>query len=207
MYTTSNLLKLNLEVLAFSGLPGSGKDTAAAQVYCPEKHIHLKFSNIVYDMAASLLGTYEADFTHRILLSDRKVKGYEVMVGGRRMTIRQVLQGFNSLKDYFGNSVYVDALSKQLFRAATERDISGVIISDLRFKEEYDWLRYIGGQLIYIERPDLVSDPDVLSHVSESNHEFLRDNADAVIQNNGTKQDLKNALIAALDKDALVAVQ
>jgi hypothetical protein len=203
---TSSLLKLNLKVIAFSGKPGAGKDTAAETLYDPTKHVHLKFSNVLYDMAAVLLGMYEPDLSHRKALSDQEVKKHAVFVAGRKISVREVLQAFDTLKGPLGENLYIDALTRQLARASYERDISTAIISDLRFPAELDWLRYMGGQLIYLER----STPDVeavLAHVSESHHELLKASADYVVENSGSREQLKADLKAALAGEALVAVR
>ena len=72
-------------------------------------------------------------------------------------------------------------------------DIAGVVFSDIRFKNEFDKLRSIGGKIIRIRRNNVTGTPagGVVGHASEEEQDEVDDSFfDAVIDNNGTMEEL-----------------
>lgn len=68
-----------------------------------------------------------------------------------------------------------------------------MVISDVRFLNEANWIERWDGVVWRIERPGLKSD----GHVSESQSEFIK--ADYTINNNGDLQHLANQVCTALE--------
>ena len=73
---------------------------------------------------------------------------------------------------------------------------AGMIVADVRFENEAEWIRSQGGRILHIERPDAKV---VAEHVSESGVVFKPDEGDVKIMNGGTLQELQNAVHGVLD--------
>jgi len=69
----------------------------------------------------------------------------------------------------------------------------GMVISDVRFENEAEWLRSAGGLLIHVQRSNL---PKINAHASENGVAFAP--GDAVINNDGTLEELNAAVVALL---------
>lgn len=96
------------------------------------------------------------------------------------VSMRQLLQmyGTEIIRDLFGDKFWV---------LRTFAEPGNLIISDLRFKVEYDAVKEKGGTVIYIDRnlePGLhPSEQEVISLLNEDKYDY-------VIHNNGTLKDL-----------------
>ena len=102
------------------------------------------------------------------------------------LTIRQLMQYFGTqvMQNYFGRRVWINSTLKH----ASEY----TIITDLRFKAEYEAIKNVNGIIIYVNRPNC----EFGQHASEREmEELLLDNKyDYVINNNGTMNDLFNSV-------------
>lgn len=92
--------------------------------------------------------------------------------------LRPVMQALGeSLKAKFGRTVFIDQLKDRVKNMEHAADL--VIIDDLRFPFEADWVRSQGGKVIRIIRPELDSVVD--NHISETSVDEVL--ADATIIN------------------------
>lgn len=92
--------------------------------------------------------------------------------------LRPVMQALGeSLKAKFGKMVFIDQLKQRIRDMKHAADL--VIIDDLRFPFEADWVRSQGGKVIRIIRPEL--DGVVDNHISETSVDEVI--ADATIIN------------------------
>lgn len=66
---------------------------------------------------------------------------------------------------------------------------AGMIVPDVRFQNEADWVRRVGGRIIVLSRPDA---PAVEDHVSENG--VALDPSDAVLFNTGTLEELQQSV-------------
>lgn len=99
------------------------------------------------------------------------------------LSIRQVLQVFGTeiMRNYFGDSLWINATLKNC-------KSSHVIISDLRFKTEYEAIKRLNALTIYINNPKAKQG----FHASERELvELLNQNKfDIIINNDGSLKDL-----------------
>ncbi len=102
------------------------------------------------------------------------------------LTIRQLMQYFGTeiCRRYFGKDVWVNSTLKHCTGPS--------IISDLRFKSEFDAVKSRNGIVIYVNRPGC----EFGEHASEREMEELLNSRvyDIVIDNDGTKEDLFNKI-------------
>lgn len=113
----------------------------------------------------------------------RHVKELTVDLYSYVLSIRQLLQ-------YWGTEINRRYLGDSLWCLSTLKaaETSDLIISDLRFKTEADFVNKLGGKVIYIDRPGCVAS----NHISEKEAVQLKNEGrcDYTIHNDGTLEDL-----------------
>lgn len=120
------------------------------------------------------------------VLSDSKfnklVKNLDPSLTQSNLTVRQLMQYFGTeiCRRFFGKDVWINCTLKHC-NVPT-------IISDCRFWNEYHAIKEHGGIVIYVNRPNLITN----SHQSEIECIDMYNNSafDYVINNNGTLKDL-----------------
>jgi hypothetical protein len=169
-------------IIGLSGYAKSGKDTVAS--FITELHPQWevkKFSGKLKDVASILTGVP----AH--LFEDQAFKTRHII--GWDMTVRELLQRVGT--EGIRNGVHPDAWVNALFADYYQHD--KWIITDVRFPNEAEAIRERGGKLIRVVRPGISA---VNSHSSET---ALDDwDFDAVINNDGTLEDLKRESMTLL---------
>lgn len=98
------------------------------------------------------------------------------------LSVRQVLQYFGTeiMRYYFGDKLWI--------LTTYEQNYKNMIVSDLRFKVEFEESKKKGGKVIYIHRPEC----KVGSHASERELMTLYENKnyDYLVNNDGSLSDL-----------------
>lgn len=128
-------------------------------------------------------------------LSDSKfnklVKQLDPSLVKSNLSLRQLLQYFGTeiMQKYFGKRVWINSTLQN----RSER----IIISDLRFIEEYNAIKEKKGIVIYINRPNY----EFGQHASEREMKELLENDkyDFIINNNGSMEDLFNQVKTICD--------
>lgn len=117
---------------------------------------------------------------------------------GVPLTVRQVLI---DLGNDFGRKYKSDIWIKNFdhtFNKLVKKQASAIVVTDVRFRNEFDHLKELGFFQIRLVRDAQLK----ISDVSESNQDSIRDDEyDAIIVNNSTLADLKervNEIIAQL---------
>lgn len=124
------------------------------------------------------------------VLSDSKfnklVKNLDSSLTQSNLTVRQLMQYFGTeiCQKYFGRNVWINSTLKHANKPT--------IISDLRFKAEYNAVKERNGFVIYVDRPGC----EFGQHASEREmEELLNSNKyDLVIHNDGSAKDLFNKI-------------
>lgn len=158
-----------------------GKDTACDYLCETHRFHRWSFACILKIAAGQIFG-----------LSENQLYGSEKEVVDPRwgMSPREILQklGTDCLRNTFGKDVWVKALETDLESYGYTR----ACISDVRFQEEFDWVKSKGGICVKIER-------DTGVKISGADHES--ENAlthetrwDYVISNNGSFEDFYKKL-------------
>lgn len=86
----------------------------------------------------------------------------------------------------YGRSLREDLWVRKALITFQSPDVEGMIVTDVRFENEADFIRKNNGLLIHIERPGTIISES--THASEKGVEFME--GDARIHNNGTLDDL-----------------
>lgn len=151
----------------------SGKDTAGRRL--TEKH---GFSRYAFADILKELCSYAVD---------REDLGWdgENWIGSKTPLGRQILQGIgHGAREVLGPDVWVDAMAMAIAinqKNATDDDI---VITDVRYLNEAEWVKRRGGLLIRINRPDVDRSGPEHQHPTEANVDNLP--ADIELTNDAT---------------------
>lgn len=184
-----------MKLIGITGPAGSGKDSVAIELVA-------KFSFQSYSFAAPLKRGLSAMFgIPEYEFYDRDIK--EQIIPWMGMSRRKLMQiagtefARNMIADdiwlrladrFIENEIKVhEDLLLQTFRAETELRI---VISDVRFENEAEWVRDKGGEVWHVHRLHTVP---VELHSSEAGVEFNIDK-DVIIRNNGSLSDLRQTV-------------
>lgn len=178
-------------LIAFSGLKGSGKDTAAMPLL-GLGYQNAKFADPIKAMARAYFRTLGApeDEIDRLVDGDLKEVPTEYLFGKTSRLLQQVV-GTEAGRDGVDPDIWVKALALRASKGAK------IVCTDLRFPNEVDYIRQAGGVSIRIERPGLNQNEFSL-HASEIHIPTL--DVDRVIINDGTIEDLHRDVIWTLSK-------
>jgi hypothetical protein len=186
-------------IIAFSGRIGSGKDTAAEIIKKLDPSFEIKkFAAKLKTVASLLTGipveNFEDQEFKKTFLSEQWTYA-DFAYGGfgskpklRQMTVRGFLQrlGTDAVRDNLHTNAWVNALF------ADYKPGDNWLITDCRFPNEYDAVKYHGGIVVRMERGELIEDV----HASENaldHHKF-----DYRIDNNGSLDDLSEQVYLLL---------
>jgi hypothetical protein len=174
-----------MDIIAFAGAKGSGKDTAALAL---PLHTNVKFAGALKSMLEALLryqGCPEPMIV-RYIEGDLKASPCPYLCG---RTMRLAMQ---TLGTEWGRQTMAD----NFWLAAVENHIDNlelrrVVITDVRFPNEVAFVQAKGGRVLKVERPMLHGIID--NHASETGIATL--SCDGVIANDGTVEDLHERVL------------
>jgi deoxynucleotide monophosphate kinase-like protein len=182
-------------LIAFSGLKGSGKDTAAEVLTNEYGFTKIAFADPLREMLLALdpyveLAIQYSDGTCSKGFLYRKLSKLVTEFGWDKLKrevpeVRRLMQkiGTEAGRGILGDNIWVDTLTKRY------PDLSDYttryVITDCRFDNEVEFVRNQGGMVIWVERPGVESD----GHASESTS--IKDLASVVLHNDETIQELQ----------------
>jgi len=124
------------------------------------------------------------------------------------MTNRKLLQLFPSdaMKPVFGRDIWVRRLHLSLFNLYTHTEVRRVVISDLRFPEEVEYIVHeLGGDIIFVHRPQHSTSLTADEQMHENEVSLRIDNISAmtnnkayIVMNNGSLEEMRGVAANAL---------
>lgn len=90
------------------------------------------------------------------------------------------------LREHYGENVWIDRVARSIDEITTADPNANIIVTDMRFKNEMNWLKDHGFITIKITRNDRIIDRDP-RHISEIDLEGAE--FDYYIENNGTRDE------------------
>lgn len=207
-----------VKIIGICGLKGSGKDTVG-NIICKNdsSFVKMSFADTLKDIVSILMG-----WDRKLLQGDttesrewrEKADDYWSDAFGKMITPRIILQqlGTNVMRDHFLKSIWVDSLKKKIINSN-----NNIVITDVRFPNEIDMIKSLGGSFIRVERGELPSwfrkvesfqkdgtdnlmypipyyVPEI-NDVHESEWSWIGfDNPKVVIKNDGTLEELNNKI-------------
>lgn len=179
-----------VNIIALTGLARTGKDTIAEYLVSNHNYTRYAFADPIKRFISSVFGI-PIELLDR-LKEDLKGKFKYIspinsLCTGKNM--RKIFQGVgDAFKAILGdNNVFIKLLIKEVRKDAKKY----VVISDLRYLNEYSLIQEEFGKIIVIQ----IKKDDVLptdEHSSEV--EYLDIPSDIIITNNGTKEELYNTV-------------
>lgn len=163
-------------LIGLAGRARSGKDSIASHLEKKHGFFSFAFADPIKRGAQELFGLTDTETWHE-LAKETTIPAWGL--SPRRM--------FQLLGTEFGRELIHPDI--WIMRAHMEiQDLLGkgyrrICVSDVRFKNEADMIRKLGGILWYIDRPDAEV---VATHKSEDGAVLLRGSAERIIQNDGT---------------------
>lgn len=167
-------------LIAFAGPAGSGKDTAAGFLK-GSKYVPYKFAAPIKQAISNMFGVPLS------LLEDSVAKEGELTPYGKSMRYMMQTLGTEWGRDLIHPDIWVILATKRLYEVMTLGKC--MVISDLRFENEAQWVRQSKGQIFYLERG---ASGIGQSHKSEQGFQLQPE--DTVIINNGSIAELRAKL-------------
>lgn len=127
------------KIIAFYGQQQSGKSTAADAVSAWQGWLKVSFAQPLYNMVSALLGT-DARFL------DKEAPQESLQGKSLRYTLQTL--GTNWGRKMIGEEIWLHQMGRYFGKPFN------VVIDDLRFRNEYDFLRQHGAVIVRIDRPD-----------------------------------------------------
>lgn len=180
----------SISIIGITGHKFNGKDTTADYIVSKYGYTKLSFAAPMKEAAKIIFG-----------LTDKQVYGdeKEVIDSYWKITPREILQTFGTdcFRDTFGNKF--PHIGKQFWIMSAKRQLdklidSGIhkiVIADVRFPNEVDFIKSYGGKIFKVTR-DLNKQQLFSSHSSEASIDTIV--FDKLFHNNGTIDDLHNKI-------------
>ncbi|KAG5183896.1 Deoxynucleotide monophosphate kinase [Tribonema minus] len=160
-----------MRIIGLVGTKGAGKDTFADALGLPK----YSFAAPIKEACCAIFMLDDEAF------EDRRLK--ETVDPRWGISPRSMLQtlGTECVRGHFGDNHWIRHMSMRLDQC----DEDEVVITDVRFRDEADFVRERGGELIQIVRP---AHATVDAHSSET--AIYNIPCDTIVLNNGTKEQL-----------------
>jgi hypothetical protein len=176
-----------VRLIGISGRARAGKDSCASVLTGELGFVRIAFADALKDGARAMFG-----------FSEEQIGGSlkETVDARFGVSPRRVMQ---LLGTDFGRKLIAEDLWVRLAGAridlAREKGARGIVVPDVRFPNEAQAVRAWGGRVWRVERPGVA---DVAAHESET--ALDRYDFDAVIDNDGTLADLRDAVVFSLHR-------
>lgn len=158
-------------VVGISGKAGSGKDFIAQQYFLPRGYT--RFS-LAWHFKVWLVGKGEAT--------------YEEVFHTKPSHIRKLLQeeGTERGRNVYGENVWCHTMGAWMTTLSQHSNITRFVIPDIRFENEVEYIKSIGGIVLRLDAPIRASNnsltPEARQHISETALDTYK-NFDGVIYN------------------------
>ena len=176
-------------LIGLAGLKGAGKDTAAEWLCIHSDFERIALADPIKDGLAAMLGLTRCVFIEPALK--------EVRIDWLDTSPRHLMQtlGTEWGQRHVARDLWTRIAQRRIDairRGPALQHLDGIVVTDIRFEHEADWLRKQGGQLWHIRRDIQASDP----HSSEQG--IALQPGDVEIFNTGSLAQLHSQLATAL---------
>ena len=172
---------MSKKVIAIVGKKGSGKDTIGNII----KELDPEFRQYSFAGPIKKVITTVFDIPNS-QLEGRKEKETPIEKWYNKSPRDLMKEVGDAFKEKFGRDIWIKILFDNI------KNENKVVITDLRFKNEYDECREKGVFIIKVVRPEMGSSD---THISETDLDNISDSEyDAFVVNSGTIDDLKQTI-------------
>ena len=172
---------MSKKVIAIVGKKGSGKDTIGNIIKELDPEFkQYSFAGPIKKIITSVFGIPNSQ------LEGRQEKETPIEKWNNKSPRDLMKEVGDAFKEKFGKDIWVNVLFDNI------KNEEKVVITDLRFKKEYDECREKGVFIIRVVRPEIDSSD---THISETELDDIPDSEfDAFILNSGSIEDLKETI-------------
>jgi hypothetical protein len=186
-------------LIGLSGKSGSGKSTVGDYLEGAHGYVQFAFADALKDTVGQAF-----DFTQEQLYTNRK----EVIDPRWGVSPRWCLQwlGTEILRTRFPD-IWIKRLHGEMVDYLSQGGRRPIVVTDVRFRDEAEALKALGGVLVRIERAGSGAANGISGHVSETDLDgwegWEAGRGNHVIDNNGTLVDLANCIemVLAIEAD------
>lgn len=177
-------MKKKYPVIGLTGPAGSGKDTAADELVLRHEFTKLSFADPIYQMICMCTGIP----VHELRRRDLK----ETPLSTMNISPRKLLQtlGTEWGRNLIREDLWILNLRDRLWDIENRIGIVGLVIPDVRFQNEVDFVHSIGGEVWHIERVDNNVGTET-KHVGEN----LPTDIDLIIPNAGSIEQFRKLVL------------
>lgn len=176
-------------IIGLIGRAGSGKDTVADFLVNNHGFTKLSFGKILKDVISIIFG-WNRELLEGDTLESREfretIDEWWSKELGFSVTPRKMFQmiGTDVMRKHFNQDIWVLVLKKKLNDYSIKN--KNIIITDIRFNNEYNMVSEIGGKMIKIIRTNM----HIYNHSSETSIDNFK--SDFIINNNSSIENLYN---------------
>ena len=170
-----------MKLIGLTGRARSGKDTVASYLGNKHKTGIYAFADPIKKACCNIFGITMDQF------DDPALKEKNIPYWGMSPRVMAQKLGTECGRDVFRKDIWIKRAELE-WKNFNDMGV-GLIVSDVRFENESDWIRSEGGIIIHVSRDDAQS---VSEHVSEAGIKFV--DGDLRIDNNGTIKELYQLL-------------
>lgn len=176
-------------IIGLFGKARSGKDTAAETINLFFGAKRFAFADKVKEVVQVVFGVTIQQQNHPALKEKTLGAAYPNYSTLSPRSLAQLV-GTECFRATFGPNVWINALDREIFKEP--RKI--VVITDVRFQQESDWVIENGGYIIHLTRPQADGNVGVPSHSSEAGIvlDFYPHERIYTCANNGTLEELRS---------------
>jgi len=200
---------MHQKIIGIVGFIGSGKGTIGEYLVDSHGFTAYSFGSSLKDVLASIFG-WPRDLLEGATAESRAWREQSDQwwstALGRPVTPRWAMQciGTDVMRNHFFSNIWVASLERKIMN-----DSGSCVITDVRFRNEIDLIRHMGGELWWVKRdplpiwfdcarstPELM--PQLWPQIHPSEYLWLNCGPLHVVNNNGTLDELKQNIQSLL---------
>jgi hypothetical protein len=201
-FNSSHTLTSGVNLIGLSGHAGSGKDTASDFLCDTYKNYYYEsFAAPLKDAASAAFGISREDFdSHELKEVSNELWNVSPRQVAQFIGTEMFRATLSKLLPYIGEDFWVKRLHLRLNNDFTPPDVGAyefgdtVIITDVRFQNEYDFIMANGGSVIHLTRLGADGNIGIPNHASESSYNKHTPERTYLCENNGTVKELYKKL-------------
>jgi len=181
-------------IVGLTGFAGSGKDTVAKSMKLRGQFNRVAFADPLKNLAMKLDPVCVDPDNSSIFSLRNQVNLYGWEQTKRYEDVRRFLQRLGAgARETFGEDVWIRAASKVVLGYVTDK--KNVVLTDVRYPNEVDYVKSLGGFVVRVERPGV-------GPVNDHDTEVLLKNFDVdyVLTNDQTVDKLGSKVTIMLDE-------
>jgi hypothetical protein len=180
-----------MHVIGLAGKAGSGKDTIGGLIADLPRWQQIAFADPLRVMLVM------GGFAKPEQLNDRKLKETPIELHGASPRLLMQTLGTEWGREMIHPEIWIRLLAERVDKFA-ESGVPGVVITDIRFEDEAEYVRRVGGRVVHVIRPPSAFGLTSSKHRSEAG--IKRRYGDFLLDNDGMVADLPDKLQALMQE-------